>query len=696
MAPLASLLLLLAQTLLCTAVDTISSTTPLSGKQRIVSKGKNFTLGFYSLPQSNANSSSSSSNYIAIWYSNILPVTTVWTATTDVLNKTTRMSQRLVSWGDNADPSPGLFSLELDPSGTQQFFIQWNDSISYWTSGRWNGYVFRFPLPPGMASLLFVYSSNESYPIYSMRDDPVISRFIIDVNGQIKQLTWVDRSQQWILFWSQPQSQCEVYALCGAYGTCNLNVLPYCNCIKGFSQKVQNDWDLENYSGGCKRNKPLQCQTNWHTAHTQSDSMFFVMADVRLPDNARSAMATSSQECKMACLQNCSCNAYTYNYTGCFVWHGGGTLLIRLAASEMEGPKKSKAAIIGSVVGGVAVVLVILATMLLFVLRKCRRDRTLRISETAGGTLTNFRYNDLLDDIQSINSLLDLSTLRVSTNDFGEGNMLGKGGFGMVYKGVLPDGKQIAVKRLCQNSRQGIGELKSELVLVAKLRHRNLVNLIGVCLEEQEKILVHEFMPNRSLDTILFDSGKSKDLDWARRFRIINGVARGLQYLHEDSQLKIVHRDLKASNILLDFNYNPKISDFGLAKIFGGDQSEDVTRRIAGTYGCMSPEYAMHGQYSTKSDAFSFGVLVLGIVTGRRSNGSCNSKQNIYLVNLVWEHWTRGNVIKLIDPSLSDHPCPNDQVLKCIQIGLLSVQKILAGICGLYKYIYDLSVSGEL
>uniref|UniRef100_A0ACD5TXG9 Uncharacterized protein n=1 Tax=Avena sativa TaxID=4498 RepID=A0ACD5TXG9_AVESA len=764
MAPLAFLLLLLGQTLLCTAVDTISSTTPLSGKQTIVSKGKKFILGFHS-PQSNTTSSSSSSYYIAIWYTNILPVTTVWTAATDMpvsdptttvlvigsdgnlvlldqsrnrslwstnvsvpasnftvaiirdsgsldlasasnssvtywqsiehptntwlpggkltLDKTTGVSQRLVSWRNNTNPSPGLFSLELDPSGTQQFFIQWNDSISYWTSGRWNGNGFRFPLAPEMSNLQFFDNDHESYFHYSMKDDSIISRFIIDVSGQIKQLTWMEISQQWVVFWSQPQAQCEVYALCGAYGSCNSNGSLYCNCLKGFSQKVQNNWDLPDYSGGCKRNTPLQCQTNSRSAHTQSD-MFFVMADVRLPDNARGAVATSYQECQTVCLKNCSCNAYTYNSTGCFVWHGdlvnlqeqysgnGGGTLLRLAASELSDPEKSKTAIIGSVVGGVAAVLVILAIVSLFVFRKCRQNKTLQIS---GGALTNLRYNDLLDDIQSIDSLLlDLSTLRVATNDFGEANMLGKGGFGMVHKGVLPDGKQIAVKRLCQNSRQGLGELKSELVLVAKLRHRNLVNLIGVCLEEQEKILVYEFMPNRSLDTILFDSGRSKQLDWGRRFKIINGVARGLQYLHEDSQLKIVHRDLKASNILLDFDYNPKISDFGLAKIFGGDQSEDVTRRIAGTYGYMSPEYAMHGQYSTKSDAFSFGVLVLEIVTGRRNNGSCNSEQYIYLVNLVWEYWARGNAIELIDPSLGDHPCPIDQVLKCIQIGLLCVQ----------------------
>ncbi|KAF6982759.1 hypothetical protein CFC21_001105 [Triticum aestivum] len=757
MAPLV-FLLLFGQILLCTAVDTITSTTPLSGSQQIVSQGGKFTLGFYSPPQGNTTSSN---YYIAIWYSNIPLPTTVWTATTNVpvsdpttasleitsdgnlvlldqaknrllwstnvsiasnstvatirdsgslelidasnssivywqsidhptntllpgvklgLNKITGVSQRLVAWKSEADPSPGLFSLEHDPNGTPLYFAQWNDSISYWASTPWD-----FDLP-GMVALRFVNSSTESYLLYSTKDDSVITHIIIDISGQLRLLTWLDSSQQWILIWTQPHTECEVYARCGAYGSCNLNALPFCNCVKGFSQ---NDWDLDDYSGGCKRNTPLQCQTHSTSAHSRSDK-FYAMEDVRVPANARGAVATSSQECQVACLKNCSCSAYTYNYTGCFVWHGDlqvnlgegyskffgdGTFFLRLAASELPDQQRKKTTIIGSVIGGVAAFFIILAIVLFFLSRTCRRDRTFWISKTAGAALTDFRYSDLLDDIQSIDSLLlDLLTLRVATNDFGEGTMLGKGGFGMVHKGVLPDGKQIAVKRLSHSSRQGIGELKSELVLVAKLRHRNLVSLIGVCLEEQEKILVYEFMPNRSLDTILFDVEKRKDLDWGRRFKIISGVARGLQYLHEDSQLKIVHRDLKASNILLDFDYNPKISDFGLAKIFGGDQSEDVTRRIAGTYGYMSPEYAMHGQYSAKSDAFSFGVLVLEIVTGRRNNGSCNSEQYVYLVNLVWEHWTRGNVVELIDPSLSGHPSHVDQVLKCIRTGLLCVQ----------------------
>ncbi|XP_062187734.1 cysteine-rich receptor-like protein kinase 6 [Phragmites australis] len=280
------------------------------------------------------------------------------------------------------------------------------------------------------------------------------------------------------------------------------------------------------------------------------------------------------------------------------------------------------------------------------------------------------------EDTESINSLLlDISTLRAATDNFDESNRLGEGGFGAVYKGVLPDGQEIAVKRLSQSSGQGIQELKNELVLVAKLQHKNLVRLVGVCLQEHEKLLVYEYMPNRSIDTILFDPEKSKELDWGKRFKIINGIARGLRYLHEDSQFKIIHRDMKASNVLLDSDYTPKISDFGLARLFGGeqDESQEVTNRVVGTYGYMAPEYAMCGHYSTRSDVFSFGVLILEIITGRRSNGSCNLEESVDLLSLVWEHWTLGTIVEIMDSSLRGN-APEEQMLKCVHIGLLCVQ----------------------
>ncbi|EMS68690.1 Cysteine-rich receptor-like protein kinase 8 [Triticum urartu] len=288
---------------------------------------------------------------------------------------------------------------------------------------------------------------------------------------------------------------------------------------------------------------------------------------------------------------------------------------------------------------------------------------------------TSLSYPTNPEDIQSIDSLiLDLSTLRAATDNFDERNKLGEGGFGVVYKGILPDNEEIAVKRLSHSSRQGIEELKNELVLVAKLQHKNLVRLLGVCLEEQEKLLAYEYMPNKSLDTILFDPDRSSQLGWGTRFRIVNGIARGLQYLHEDSQLKIIHRDLKASNVLLDSEFNPKISDFGLARLFGSDQSHDVTNRVVGTYGYMAPEYAMRGNYSIKSDVFSFGVLILEIVTGKRNSVAYDSEQAVDLLSLVWEHWTMGTIVEIMDSSMTSHS-PGDQMLKCMHIGLLCVQE---------------------
>ncbi|KAJ4792512.1 cysteine-rich RECEPTOR-like kinase [Rhynchospora pubera] len=278
------------------------------------------------------------------------------------------------------------------------------------------------------------------------------------------------------------------------------------------------------------------------------------------------------------------------------------------------------------------------------------------------------------EEITSAESLLfDFSVLRVATTDFAEQNKLGEGGFGAVYKGILPDGREIAVKRLSERSGNGLGELKNELLLVAKLQHRNLVRLLGVCLEDQEKLLVYEYVPNKSLDQILFDAEKRHLLDWGRRYKIICGVARGLLYLHEESQLKIIHRDLTASNVLLDTEMNPKISDFGLARLFGRDQTQEFTSRIAGTYGYMSPEYATHGQFSIKSDVFSYGVLVLEIITGKKNSNPLENEEIEHLLSFVWDHWTTGAITEVADPFLGQN-YPMDEMLKCIQIGLLCVQ----------------------
>ncbi|MQM11122.1 hypothetical protein Taro_044025 [Colocasia esculenta] len=270
--------------------------------------------------------------------------------------------------------------------------------------------------------------------------------------------------------------------------------------------------------------------------------------------------------------------------------------------------------------------------------------------------------------------LFDFETLRVATGNFCEANKLGEGGFGPVYMGFLPDGQQIAVKRLSGRSTQGLAELRNEVVLVAKLHHRNLVRLLGFCLEEEEKIVVYEYLPNTSLDKFLFDPNNRLLLDWERRCKLIAGIARGLLYLHEDSRLRIIHRDLKASNILLDEHMNPKISDFGLAKLFAADETHGRTSRIAGTYGYMAPEYAMHGHFSVKLDVFSFGVLTLEIVTGQRNNSFDESDNAIDLLGSVWNHWNEGEALQLLDPTAGDR-CQTQEVLRWIHIGLLCVQE---------------------
>uniref|UniRef100_A0A2N9I7W2 non-specific serine/threonine protein kinase n=1 Tax=Fagus sylvatica TaxID=28930 RepID=A0A2N9I7W2_FAGSY len=270
--------------------------------------------------------------------------------------------------------------------------------------------------------------------------------------------------------------------------------------------------------------------------------------------------------------------------------------------------------------------------------------------------------------------LFNLATIATATNNFSSNNKLGEGGFGPVYKATLIDGQEIAVKRLSRSSGQGLSEFKNEVVLIAKLQHRNLVRLLGCCIEGEENMLLYEYMPNGSLDSFIFDQSRAKALGWSMRFNIICGIARGLLYLHEDSRLRIIHRDLKASNVLLDSNMSPKISDFGMARIFGGDQTEGNTNRVVGTYGYMAPEYAIDGQFSVKSDVFSFGILLLEILSGKKNRASFHVDHNLNLVGHAWKLWKEGKPLELIDTCLED-TCIQSEIVRCLHISFLCLQQ---------------------
>ncbi|CAF1744124.1 unnamed protein product [Brassica napus] len=309
-----------------------------------------------------------------------------------------------------------------------------------------------------------------------------------------------------------------------------------------------------------------------------------------------------------------------------------------------------------------AVIFVALVALVLVVLKRRQSYKTLKLETD--------------DDITRPHSLqIDFKTIEAATNKFSRSNKVGQGGFGEVYKGKLPNGAEVAVKRLSRNSGQGTQEFRNEVVVLAKLQHRNLVRLLGFCVEGDEQILVYEFVPNKSLDYFLFDPIKRRQLDWTRRYNVIRGVARGILYLHQDSRLTIIHRDLKASNILLDNDMNPKIADFGMARIFGMEQTRANTSKIAGTFGYMAPEYAMHGRFSMKSDVYSFGVLVLEIISGKINssfNQTDGSASN--LVTHAWRLWRKGSALELVDSSYRDSYQRNE-VTRCIHIALLCVQE---------------------
>ncbi|KAF3634407.1 G-type lectin S-receptor-like serine/threonine-protein kinase [Capsicum annuum] len=614
-----------------------------------------------------------------LWQSFDHPTNTLFPGVKLGWNFVTGREVYLSSWKNEEDPAPGDYTYHCDPSGYPQNFLKKGSTVIY-RSGPWNGLRFGGATNSRYGNFYNykIVSTNTEVYFQTYRTPTVIASFMLNPNGVIQLLTWVDGEQAWVPFFIIPGDNCDTYKLCGSYGSCNSNDFPVlCGCLDKFVPKNSEAWNKADWSGGCVRRTQLNC--------SQGD-VFLKYSQLKLPDtrNSWSNVTMTLEECKNMCSKNCSCMAYSNadirdGGSECLLWFndlldirqvpkGGLDIYIRVAASESDDSlersngKKGKA-LIWILASSVGVILVLLS-MLIY---HRRRKKVLELKRRgrlghSGNCAEEFEI-----------PLFDLSTIAKATNNFSIDVKIGEGGFGPVYKGKL-EGQEIAVKRLSRTSTQGENEFKNEVLCIAKLQHRNLVKIIGCCVEGEEKMLIYEYLPNGSLDSFIFDDTQNKVLDWPKRFHIINSIARGLLYLHQDSQLRIIHRDLKANNILLDKDMNPKISDFGLAKICEEDDNEAKTNRVVGTRGYLSPEYASQGLYSVKSDVFSFGILVLEIVSGKSNRRFSHPDHYLNLLGHAWKIYKEGRSIELLDERLSD-TCSRSEVERSICVGLLCVQQ---------------------
>ncbi|XP_062012069.1 G-type lectin S-receptor-like serine/threonine-protein kinase CES101 isoform X1 [Rosa rugosa] len=568
------------------------------------------------------------------------------------VNRSNGHNWSLSCWFTERSAVAGPFTLDWDPDGHDLKIKR--RGVVYWSSGVFRDGSFE-NIKEKRYNFSIVSKKNEDYFSYTTLDENAVSEWLLTTIGRLKDF---DESID-----IAKADSCYGY---NTEGGCQIWDQPKCRRSSAVFEQQNGYFNPTGASGT--------------TATSTSDSN----------------TSLSISDCKAACWADCNCIGFLFlfpNQTGCRYWTGNlkfiadsisynSNVVYVLATKSVDSSNASHKWIwIGIALVAVLLAMVLCSMCYLLRRRKLAGENQRNVQDMLNmmNSNTPTNANGLQNDGKGGHDLrvFKYASIIAATCNFSDENKLGEGGFGPVYMGKLVTGQEVAVKRLSKCSGQGISEFKNELILIHELQHTNLVKLFGFCIQGEERMLIYEYMTNKSLDYFLFDSTRCQQLDWNKRFNIIGGIAQGLVYLHNYSRMRIIHRDLKASNVLLDENLNPKISDFGMARIFMNDEQEANTLNIVGTRGYMSPEYVMGGNFSIKSDVYSFGVLMLEILSGRRNNSFYNDDRAFNLVGYAWALWKEGAGLRLMDPTLGDS-CDEHQLLRCIHVGLLCVEESAA------------------
>ncbi|CAN6876811.1 unnamed protein product, partial [Brassica oleracea] len=599
----------------------------------------------------------------------------------------------LTSWRNFDDPSSGDFTYKFDVRrGLPELFLK-KKYVVMERSGPWTGIEFSGIPVGGRNHPVYDYIENSEEVTIRLliANQSIYLRLTIIDLGYLHRSTLIPPSRGWSYLWTFPTDDCDAYKSCGPYAYCDLSTSPRCNCFEGFDPMNRQQWDLGEGSDGCVRRTPLSCSGN----------RFLMLRKMKLPD-AKMSIADriiDLKKCEERCLTDCNCTSFAAadvrrGVTGCFIWTGelydtrtyyfaGQDLYVKVANVDLVLSSDEERDRNGKIIRwSIGVSLMLILSVIVFCFWK-RGQKQAKLAETPIVLMNrmvlprqrNLSGDNHVEDLEV--PLIEFEDLEVPPNIFLIVTRSEKVALVLftryicshlspyfvalviilaTYFGRLLDGQEIAVKRLSEMSAQGTNEFMNEVRLIARLQHINLVQLLGCCVDEGEKILIYEYLDNLSLDSHLFDLTRRRMLNWQMRFDIINGIARGILYLHHDSSIRIIHRDLKASNILLDKDMTPKISDFGMARIFGRDETEANTRKVVGTY---------------------FGVLLLEIISGKRNKGFYYSCRDYNLLECVWRNWKEGQGLAIVDTVIIDSSSPTfrpREILRCLQIALLCVQ----------------------